>query len=114
MHSSTTAGSKKRRPFLRSSNKRGISDVMWRASAPRRAHRIMKSFLTGRQTTDGATRARKGYPALRVVSIALMIAAWALLVQFKVYRFGFIPSPSSVVRAAADYLPQKNFFLDAA
>jgi NitT/TauT family transport system permease protein len=70
--------------------------------------------LTARQTTDVATRARRSYPALRVVSIVLMIATWALLVEFRVYRFGFIPSPSSVVRAAADYLSQKDFLLDAA
>jgi NitT/TauT family transport system permease protein len=73
----------------------------------------MKRFLTARQG-GVTTKDRQSYPILRVASIALMIATWALLVRFGVYRFGYIPSPSSVARAAAGYLTQKDFLLDAA
>jgi len=58
--------------------------------------------------------ARTSYPALRVASIVLLIAIWAALVRFGVYRFGFIPSPWSVLVAAAAYLTDRDFFLDAA
>jgi NitT/TauT family transport system permease protein len=57
---------------------------------------------------------RTSYPALRVASIVLLIAIWAALVRFGVYRFGFIPSPSSVLVAGAAYLTDRDFFLDAA
>src|SRR6516225_4230893 len=58
--------------------------------------------------------ARTSYPALRVASIVLLIAIWAALVRFGVYRFGFIPSPWSVLVAAAAYVTDRDFFLDAA
>ncbi len=72
----------------------------------------MKRLLTAR-AGNVETQVRRTYPALRLLSIALMIGSWALLVRFEIYRFGFIPSPASVVRAAAQYLTQKDFFLDA-
>jgi NitT/TauT family transport system permease protein len=70
-------------------------------------------FLTPGKAKATTTQARQGYPALRVVSVVLMIAVWTFLVRFGIYRFGFIPSPASVVQAGIDYLPQKDFLLDA-
>jgi sulfonate transport system permease protein len=61
-----------------------------------------------------STISAQGYPALRVLSIAILIVAWSALVGFKVYRFGFIPSPWSVVSAGVDYVTQKSFIFDAA
>jgi NitT/TauT family transport system permease protein len=73
----------------------------------------MKRQLTARGET-GKSRKPKSYPALRLVSIAALIAAWALLVRFNVYRFGYIPSPASVVQSGANYLTRKEFAFDAA
>ena len=72
----------------------------------------MMDILPGRRGSK-TTWAPRSYPALRVASVVIIIAVWALLVHFRVYRFGFIPSPMSVVYSGADYLTQKDFLLDA-
>jgi NitT/TauT family transport system permease protein len=72
----------------------------------------MIRFVTGRSSSEIA-RAKRSYPVLRLGSVVLMIAIWSLLVHFRVYRFGFIPSPTSVLRAGVTYLPHRDFFLDA-
>ncbi len=50
---------------------------------------------------------------LRCASIAILIAAWEFLVGFRVYRFGYIPSPESVVDTGAQYLTSDAFRTDA-
>jgi NitT/TauT family transport system permease protein len=72
---------------------------------------VMTGNSTVRKAAGGTSR--RSYPTLRAVSIAVLIAAWALLVQFRVYRFGYIPSPASVIRAGIDYLTQGDFLVDA-
>ena len=57
-------------------------------------------------------RSKKTYPALRYVALIVIIVAWALLVHFKVYRFGYIPSPESVIRAGLQYLGSSDFTTD--
>jgi NitT/TauT family transport system permease protein len=55
---------------------------------------------------------RKTYPFLRYLALIGLIVAWALLVHFKVYRFGYIPTPESVIQAALQYLPSSDFVSD--
>jgi NitT/TauT family transport system permease protein len=55
---------------------------------------------------------RKAYPILRYLALATLVVAWGLLVQFKVYRFGYIPTPESVIQAALQYLPSSDFLTD--
>jgi NitT/TauT family transport system permease protein len=45
--------------------------------------------------------------------MVLVVVAWAGLVRFGVYRFGYIPSPFSVLAAGADYLSSQRFLVDA-
>jgi NitT/TauT family transport system permease protein len=54
-----------------------------------------------------------GYPLLRFLSLAIIVAAWDLLVRFRLYRFGYIPSPESVVTAGARYVTSDVFAVDA-
>ena len=58
------------------------------------------------------TRTRKTYPALRYLALLAMLVAWTLLVYFKVYRFGYIPTPESVVQAGLQYLNSGDFLTD--
>ena len=57
--------------------------------------------------------AQRSYPAVRVISVLLLIIAWAGLVHFRVYRFGYIPAPLSVLRSGIDYLSSSEFLYDA-
>jgi NitT/TauT family transport system permease protein len=70
-------------------------------------------FRSPGKSTATIIAAQKSYPALRIVSVVILVVLWTLLVHFGIYRFGYIPSPASVVRAGIDYLPQKDFLLDA-
>jgi NitT/TauT family transport system permease protein len=70
-------------------------------------------ILTAREN-KAADSPTQGYPALRVLSIALLILVWSLLVGLGIYRFGYIPSPWSVVKAGADYVTKMDFLFDAA
>ena len=63
-------------------------------------------------TTKIKRKYSQGYPALRVLSIVFLIIIWWGLVNFGVYRFGFIPSPWSVVTAGADYLSKMDIVYD--
>ena len=55
---------------------------------------------------------RKTYPVLRYLGLVALAVAWAVLVHLKVYRFGYIPAPEGVVRAALQYLPSADFLTD--
>src|SRR5262245_16673987 len=55
---------------------------------------------------------QRSYPALRAVSVLLLIITWAGLVHFGVYRFGYIPAPLSVFRSGIDYLSSWAFVYD--
>lgn len=57
-------------------------------------------------------KSRKTYPVLRFVALAALMVAWTLLVHFKVYRFGYIPTPESVVQAGIRYLGSNDFLTD--
>jgi NitT/TauT family transport system permease protein len=49
---------------------------------------------------------------LQVASLLLVLLTWQLLVSFRVYRFGFIPSVTQVVAASRDYLLSVGFLED--
>lgn len=55
---------------------------------------------------------RKSHPLLRYAALAVLVVAWTLLVHFKVYRFGYIPTPQSVIEAALRYLGSNEFLTD--
>jgi NitT/TauT family transport system permease protein len=57
-------------------------------------------------------RGSYSYPLLRVLSLVLIVAAWDLLVRFRIYRFGYIPSPESVVTVGTQYLTSNLFITD--
>src|SRR5438046_3092121 len=56
----------------------------------------------------------RGSRLVRALSLLAVVVAWQLLVQFGVYRFGYIPSPPRVLAAARDYLLSARFAADAA
>lgn len=56
---------------------------------------------------------KRNYPVLRVLSLMTILIVWAGLVHFRVYRFGYIPSPESVIASALDYLTDSRFLIDA-
>jgi sulfonate transport system permease protein len=58
------------------------------------------------------SHAGKTYPVLRFLALAILLVAWIVLVHFRVYRFGYIPSPYSVVLAGIDYLGSNVFLID--
>ncbi len=51
--------------------------------------------------------------AFQIASLVLFIALWQSLVEFKVYRFGYIPSVPQVLSAAQRYLFSMEFLTDA-
>ena len=55
---------------------------------------------------------RKANPVLRHAAMIALVVAWALLVHFKVYRFGYIPTPESVLKSALQYVPSADFVTD--
>jgi NitT/TauT family transport system permease protein len=57
-------------------------------------------------------RRARGSLLLQVASIASLLCAWDLLVRFQVYRFGYIPSPDSVLSTGIQYLASDDFRVD--
>lgn len=56
---------------------------------------------------------RRGTVALQLLSVALFVATWQTLVHFRVYRFGYMPAASEVVRAGEAYLFSEQFASDS-
>lgn len=51
---------------------------------------------------------------LKVCSLVLLIGAWYLLVEFKIYRFGFLPHPTQVQTWFVRWVQQPEFWIDMA
>lgn len=49
---------------------------------------------------------------LKVLSIVLLFATWYLLVEFKIYRFGFIPNPVDVAAEFVKWVKTPEFWID--
>ncbi len=49
---------------------------------------------------------------LRVISIVSLFVVWALLVKFKVYRFGLLPTPAEVLELGIEWVQDKVFWID--
>jgi len=49
---------------------------------------------------------------LKVISIGSLFVIWTLLVHFKVYRFGFLPSPAEVLLSGVEWFQNKIFWID--
>lgn len=49
---------------------------------------------------------------LKVLSIMLLFVMWYLLVEFKIYRFGFIPHPMEVKEWFVKWVQQPEFWID--
>ncbi|MBN9460517.1 MAG: ABC transporter permease [Burkholderiales bacterium] len=60
------------------------------------------------------TQSRSRYSSVlfQLLAVILLVATWQALVQFRIYRFGYIPSVPDVVLAARSYLLSVEFFDD--
>ncbi len=50
---------------------------------------------------------------LGALSIITIFAVWGLLVHFKVYRFGLLPTPGEVAEWGVDWVGSRDFWIDA-
>jgi NitT/TauT family transport system permease protein/sulfonate transport system permease protein len=78
--------------------------------------------LKSRARTSAVRRAPAGsesdrrvwFGLLSVISLAGVVALWALLVHFRVFSASLLPSPADVLRAARDMYAQGTLLTDAA